>query len=381
MQGGPAGWPPGPQPAPPTPQKSQLSYGQFLARTLTIAVVGPIVAFGMLFILLIGMVSVIVAAAGEPTVASDRSVGPTKHIGGDDGADDVVLVVPVRGPITANSGGGGLFGGLVTSGYDVKKHLQRAAQDRSVRAVVLEISTPGGSIAGSQAIVDGLLAVKEAGKPVYAHVTELSASGGVWSMVPADQVYADEGSLVGSIGVLLGPLRLYTGVIAVDGGILGGGVETTGGIDEFYITGGTGKDAGNPYRPLTDAERARLQALVDVSYNRFVEHVAGYRPQLPASRIRTELGAQLYEASEAVEIGLIDGVGPREQTWDEAAKAAGLETFDVREIDDEAGFLDAVFGAGSRQPARADLSGLCGVGAGVVAFHGDLSGMCAAWRE
>jgi protease IV len=344
-------------------------------------VVGPIVAFGMLFILLIGVASVIVAAAGEPTVASDRSVGPTKHLGGDDGADEVVLVVPVRGPITANSSGGGLFGGLVTSGYDTKKHLQRAARDRSVRAVVLELSTPGGSVSGSQAIADGLLAVKEAGKPVYAHVTEISASGGVWSMVPADQVFADEGSLIGSIGVLFGPFRQYTGVVAVDDGILGGGVETTGGVDEFYITGGTGKDVGNPYRPLTEAERARLQTLIDTTYDRFVEHVAGYRPLLPAARIRTELGAQLYEASEAVDIGLIDGVGPREQTWDEAAKAAGLERFDVREIDESTGFLDALFGADAKTPARADLSGLCGTGAGVVAFYGDLSGTCAAWRE
>lgn len=382
--GAPGPWPGQPTGAPPPKgPRPHLSYWQFLLRTVTVAVVGPIVAFGFLFMSMVVLVALIGAVAGGTAApATDDTVGPTRHVGGDDGAGDVVLVVRVDGPITVDGGGGGLFGGAVTGGYQVKRTLERAARDRDVKAVVVQFSTPGGSIAGSKAVADGMLAVKEAGKPVLAHVTDISASGGTYAMVAADRILVDEGGLVGSIGVILGPFQQFTGVVGTDGGLLGGGVQTTGGIDEFYFSAGTGKDAGNPFRPLTDGERARFQAIVDTSYAQFVDHVAANRP-ITADRIRGELGAQLFTGSEAVGLGLVDAVGSRDQAWEEAAKAAGLDRWDVREATGSTDVLSSLLGVGGTQPtaAQADLSSLCGPGVGALVYHGDLAGLCRAWGE
>ncbi len=363
--------------APPRPRG--LGYGAFLARAVTVAALVPLTAVGVLMALLLPVVLIgLVVGEGEggPT---DTKVGPTRHLAGTDGAADVVLVVRVRGPILADQGGGWLFGGEATGGYAVKKVLERAAADRKIDAVVLELSTPGGSVVGSEAIADGVALVKKAGKPVIAHVTELSASGGVWAMVAADRVLADEGSIVGSIGVLLGPFRQYTEATAIDDGAFLGGVETAGGATEFYITAGTGKDAGNPFRPLTDDERARFQALVDAAYGRFVDHVAANRPQLGPERIREELGASVFDARRAVDLGLVDAIATREEAYEEAARAAGLDRFDVRTPVVSTGFLAGLLGADDRRPAPvADLSGLCGSSPRVVLFYGNLAATCAA---
>jgi protease IV len=356
---------------------SRLSFGQFLGRAITIAVLAPVslMIVPLVFTVLFGLV--LTAAATAPL---DDPLLAAVSIGGEPLAEDWVLVVPVEGPILANGGGLGPFGGLVAGGDDLKRLLIDAANDDRVRAVVIEVNTPGGSITGSISITDGIQAVQAAGKPVVVYVSELSASGGVWAMAPADTIVASPGALVGSIGVIFGPLRTYTDVVAIDDGLLGGGVQTTGGIDEFYVSAGTGKDIGNPFRPLTDEEQASLQEATDRFYELFVGHVATNR-DIPEDVVRQELGAFIFEASRAAELGLVDRLGDRDDAWEQAAASAGLTEYDIR----RAAPSDPVFTLlgfhmpwGSEQVA--DLSGLCGSTARAFAFHGDLGSFCAAAR-
>jgi protease-4 len=383
--GGPPGWfTYAYAPAPPA-ERRHLSYGQFLGRLATVVVLAPL-AFVLPFVGLFLMIAVLGAALGGATVTTDLGeVGATEHIAGEEGAQRVVLVVDVDGPII-DEGSGSLFGGAVTGGYDLKDTLVAAAAEPDVRAVVLRVSSPGGTIPGSEAIAAGVEAVKKAGKPVVAHVTGLAASGGVWAMVPADEIIADEGSLVGSIGVLFGPLSEFRDVVAIDGGLFGTGVETTGGITQTFITAGRGKDVGNPFRPLTDDERAMLQRAVDLSYERFVAHVAASRPGLTEAEIRQELGAGIFDAVDARDAGLIDGIGPREDAYERAAELANLApgAYDVRATTLDLGFFGSLFARAGLErrvdaPA-ADLTSLCGPEAGSVAYAGDLAGLCASTR-
>ncbi|MFM7534385.1 MAG: S49 family peptidase [Acidimicrobiales bacterium] len=379
--------PPGTWGPTPRPERRHLSYPQFLARSVTIAVLAPFVLGALAVVSLLPLIVLAVAIGDSGTVvSSDDRVGATSHVAGNDGATAIVLAVPIEGPIVTGESGDGLFGGGTTSGYETKRLLQRAARDPDVRAVVLEMNTPGGTVAGAAAIADGVAALKAAGKPVFAHVSDISASGGVWAMAPADRIIVDPGALVGSIGVILGPLRQYKGVTAVDDGLFGGGVEVDparGSIDEVVITAGTSKDLGNPYRPLTTAERASLQTAVDSAYRLFVDHVARNRPKLSTERIRGEVGALIYAADDAVRLGLADSTGSIDDAYGAAADAAGLTRWDVRRPD-SGGLFDSLFGVRlpwtQRSAPVPDLASLCGPRLVPLAFTGDLTAVCSARR-
>ncbi len=357
--------------------KTHLSYGQFLGRAITASLVAPIglaIAAVVLVAVIAGIVGAL-AGGGAPTNANDP-IAITDHIDGADGSDDVVLVVDVNGVILAEGSGGGPFGGAVAGGDTIKEQLEAAAEDSDVDAVILRLNTPGGSVVGSELITDGVAAVQAAGKPVVAHVTEISASGGMWAMAPADHIVASNGSIVGSIGVILGPLSTFTDVVAIDGGILGGGVETTGGIDQFFITAGEGKDAGNPFRDLTEFEQEMFQNLVDGSYEDFVDHVATNRELNPATIIN-EIGASVFNAADAVDAGLVDETGNLDRAHEVAAELAGFEgDYDVRAVGRTPSLLDALLGADS-EPELADLSSICSPTPMAHVYFGDLAAFCA----
>lgn len=355
--------------------RTHLSYGQFLGRAITAALVAPIgfaIATVAFFALIAGCTAAI-SGGGAPQTSDP--IGSTEHIDGKEGADDVVLVVDVEGVILADAGGAGPFGGVLAGGNEIKDQLEAAAEDNDVEAVILRLNTPGGSVVGSELITDGVAAVQAAGKPVVAHVTEISASGGMWAMAPADRIVASNGSLVGSIGVILGPISSYDNVVAIDGGLLTGGVETTGGIEQFYITAGEGKDAGNPFRELTESEQQMFQDLVDGSYEDFVDHVATNR-EISPSTIINQIGAGVFTASDGVELGLVDETGNFDRAHEVAAELAGIEgDYDVRAVSTDLGILGLLLGR-SEEPPTADLSSLCSSTPMAHAYFGDLGRFC-----
>ncbi|WP_232550020.1 S49 family peptidase [Propioniciclava soli] len=280
-----------------------------------------------------GVVSVASMAAFAGMASSMAGVGQTQletmnTVWGPETATNTLRAIPIEGTIMAHGSDGlGLTGG--TYGYEVADLLDDlTAEDAG--GVVLLMNTPGGSISGSAAMSSAMERYKErTGKPVYAYVQDMSASGGMWTMAGADEILADHGSLVGSVGVIMGPIAQYTDVVAVDGGILGGGVTTTGGVTQEYITAGRGKDVGNPYRPLTDEERADLQSFIDQEYAAFVDHVATARDIAP-SVIVDDLGAAMLGTERAQEVGYIDGVMGRPEAFRHFAEAAGLDPDDTK---------------------------------------------------
>lgn len=271
-----------------------------------------------------------------------------------------------------------LFAGGNTYGYDVKDQLYAAAEDPSISGVILEIDSPGGTIYGATAIADGVWYYKQkTNKPVYAHIEGLGASAAYWAAASTDRIYADNGSSVGSIGVILGPVEFYDTVLATDGGLLGGGVITQNGIDSTYFTAGKSKDAGNPYRRLTPAEVAQMQQSVDAEYDVFVDYVSKQR-DIPEATIRDTIGAMIYEPRKARDLKLTDAVGSRQVAYANLGETArvGNDYTVVRQLSTP-GLVESVLSAVTRRNQEPRAADLCALTRTTLAYHGDVSAWCA----
>lgn len=349
-----------------TALKSTVAAGCFGVATV-LAFIIPLVA----------LIAIIGAAAGDD--GDDY-----KFVYGDEGNRNKLLSVPIRGVILGEEPDEtSIFGSLgVVYGYSIKESLREAADDSSIDGIILELETPGGTIFGSRAIADGVREYKErTGKPVLAFVAGISASGGMYSMAGADLILADHGSLLGSIGVTMGAFEYWDGLIATEGGILGGGVTTSGGIEFQPITAGRGKDMGAPYRRLTDEERRILQQGVDNAYTDFVRLVSEGR-DIPEADIRTKIGALVYDNQTAEELGLIDGTANRHEAYAEAARLAGLDSDNWQVIREKggAGLFGGLFGLGDDDEPEATATGargICFPANTILAYYGDVIALCA----
>lgn len=321
-------------------RKSILAF--FITMSVTTALFFP-----FLMLIMIGV------AAGSEDKAVDGMT--TKYVYGKELSKNKILTIPITGVIygdmDTDGGGSGFFEDTSnTYGYDVKRLLRQAAKDSSIKAVVLEINSPGGTIYGSQAIADAISAYKESTKkPVYAHVTGMAASGAYWAAVGADKIVADLGSIVGSIGVINGGFMVYNNPIALDGGLLGGGVTTKDGIESYYITSGKGKDLGNPYRKPTEEELQVLQTGAENNYKLFVKRVSDRRG-IDEEVIRNTIGAYIYDNESAIERKLLDMTGSREFSYAQLAKEANLGTdYQVVSGKERRSKLEALLEAVSKQ--------------------------------
>jgi len=249
------------------------------------------------------------------------------YVSGDEDSENKLLTVPVSGIILGSAPEEDFSFGLrdfLTYGYDIVDTLEDAAEDASIKGIFMPFRTPGGTIFGSQAIYRAINKYREdTGNPVVVYIEGMSASGGVMAMVAANSIYADYGSLIGSIGVLGPSLTYFNKPIATDGGLFGGGIVTEGGIEQTAITAGRGKDIGNPFRKPSDEEVANLKAGVNNEYQNFVNHVAKNRNMEP-EMIRNEMGAQIFDNKTAQAYGLIDGTQYRSEAINSLVKLAKL---------------------------------------------------------
>ncbi len=277
------------------------------------------------------------------------------------------------------------FAENVTYGYELQELFKQAAADDTVKGILLHVQTPGGTIFGSQAIFRSIKAYQETTKrPVLAYIEGLAASGGIMSIVGANAIYADYGSMIGSIGVLGPQLLYFNQPMAIDGGLLGGGIETKGGIEQTMISAGRGKDLGNPFRKITDAEQQNLQAGIDREYAQFVEHVAQNR-HIGADVVREQMGAQIFDNQAAQEFGLIDGTLNQEDALAKLAELAQVaDDFQfVRPKIENKKFLTEFFGALQHQTPNHTQIGqqiqqdICAQTRHVaLAYYGNVAGLC-----
>lgn len=370
-----------PEHSPPAPERGGFGrgFGVGFGASLGAGVVLAVVALGLAGVMALTLVG-LTAAVGDTAVAD----GPaTETVWGDADAQGRLIAVPVTGVILGDERDGLPFGSA-TYGYDVADSID-ALDAEDADGLVLELNTPGGTIYGSRAIADAVERYqKRTGKQVMAYVQGLSASGGMYAMAGADDIVADHGSLVGSIGVIMGPFQRFRDVTGIQGSLLQPGVETEGGITEEYLTRGRGKDLGNPFRDMTPEERAVLEGGLEREYRAFVEWVAEARG-IPPQTIIDELGAFVFDGYTAVDRGLVDRVLGRDEAYRRAAEMNGADPADTR-VDRLVGpgLLDsllAVRAPGAQTGANAvevepGRSVVCTGAPLVLAYHGDLSAAC-----
>ncbi|MEW6253434.1 MAG: signal peptide peptidase SppA [Planctomycetota bacterium] len=223
--------------------------------------------------------------------------------------------------------------------------LEQAAKDRNVRAVVVRINSPGGTVTASELMYTELLSFRQrTHKPVIAAMLDVAASGGYYVACAADAIYAQPTTVTGSIGVIMlapefsGTLRKI-------------------GAEVNVIKSGEMKDLGSLFREMTPADRAILQKLIDGMYAQFVAVVARARPQLERERLLKLADGRVYLAPEAKELGLVDEVGTLHDAILAAKRAAGLADHAVKVVEYARNYeyRPNIYAAGQAPPAQVNL--------------------------
>ncbi|MBM3127793.1 MAG: signal peptide peptidase SppA [Chloroflexi bacterium] len=256
------------------------------------------------------------------------------------GLGDAVAIVYVEGPIITGKPESEFSSSGIAYSETIIKYLRDAQNNASVKAIVLRVDSPGGSVVASREMYDAVMATRAKGKPVVASFGEIAASGGYYISAGADKIYAHPATLTGSIGV-----------ISVFPSFEGLGEKI--GVKFTVIKSGPHKDQGAGYRDLTPEERAIWQTLTDEIYGDFVSVVAQGR-KLETARVRELADGRVYTGKQAKQVGLVDELGNLDAAVDAAAKLGNISGTPRRiEFRTKPSFLSAFSFASPAWNARA----------------------------
>jgi len=221
-----------------------------------------------------------------------------------------VLLIPITGILSDKSRG------TITTKpslvQEVVAQLELAEKDKAVKAVVLKINSPGGSVTASDILYHEIAAFKKrSGVKVVAAMMDVAASGGYYISLPADHILAHPTTLTGSVGVLMLTPKVNELMDKIGLGVS---------IHKF----GKNKDMASPFRPATAEENKLLQDMTDDFGKRFITLVKTHREPAPA-QLELAATARVFTADEARETGLIDAVGYLSDAFAAAKKLAGME--------------------------------------------------------
>jgi protease-4 len=200
--------------------------------------------------------------------------------------------------------------GIIVEAGATVRELRQHQDNPAVRAVVLRVDSPGGVVAPTQEIFDAVARLRRAGKPVVASLGAVAASGGYYVAAGADRVYANPGTLTGSIGVVMQMANLE-------------GLLKKVGVDYVVVKAGRYKDVGSFARTMSPEERQVLQALLDDVYGQFVEAVAQGRG-LPREAVLGLADGRIYSGRQARDLKLVDELGGLEDAIEAAGKLGGI---------------------------------------------------------
>jgi protease-4 len=231
--------------------------------------------------------------------------------------------------------------GFIAEDRRLNEALERAGREAQVRAVIVAIDSPGGAVAGGEALHAALARLAER-KPVVAVMGGTAASAGYMAALPAGRVFAREATVTGSIGVILQSFDASELLARL-------------GVRAESLPSGAFKDQPSPFRPLTEEGREQLMRVVRDLHEQFVAMVAAGR-NMPPERVRELADGRVFTGREAVRLGLVDAIGGEAEARAWLAEARGVPTsLPVREIETR-GFAERNFGAAAGAVLRGLLA-------------------------
>lgn len=296
-----------------------------------------------------------VARIGAKASGNSADSGPSslneKVIAGE--GDAKVAVIEVSGVIMDRVGGG-LFGGAGESLVKrIKDQLDKAQKDDAVKAVILDVDSPGGGVTPSDQLYNALVKFRDdpKKKPLVVHQGSLAASGGYYISAAGDEIWAEPTTITGSIGVILGGTPNVHDFLEQHG------------VHDMTVTSGPNKDLLSPTGPVREEHKKILQATVDDMYGRFCQVVAegiAHRTNqkvddvLPA--VKKLADGRIYTAKQAKELSLVDGIGYFDDAFAAAKKRAHVTEAKLVRYHKEPSLAD-LFGGGDAE-SRLSLGGV-----------------------
>ena len=223
--------------------------------------------------------------------------------------------------------------GVILSPQPVVSELKKFGDDSSIKAIILHVNSPGGGVAASEEIYREVKRIRsEKKKKVVASIETVGASGAFYVSSGCDKIYADEGSIVGSIGVIAQWVNY-------------GDLLKWAKLKDVVIKTGEFKDTGNPARDLTPAEQAYMQSLIDNMFGQFIKAVADGRG-MKYDDVKSIANGKVWTGQEASSMKLIDSIGDFQKAVDETAKSVGItgEPTLVRPEKDRRTLMDLLLG-------------------------------------
>ena len=221
-----------------------------------------------------------------------------------------IAVINVEGAIMTGEAAYGIAGSDT-----IVKNIQSATKDKNVKAMVLRVNSPGGDVWASELITNALNEFKETDRPIISSMGDIAASGGVWVTTNSDEIWAEEDTLTGSIGV-------YGIVPTLDGIYDWAGIKVDG-------VSSTKAGEWDEREAMPENITNLIQSSIDRTYFKFVNKVAdnrgmSYEDVLPIA------GGRIWSGYKAIDLGLIDKIGDLKDALDSAAKFAEIEEYSVK---------------------------------------------------
>jgi protease-4 len=284
--------------------------------------------------------------------------GPVQEVQLSGSGDGKVLLLDLSGVISSQDKEGWLPQPNLLATF--KEELTKASKDEKVKAVVVRINSPGGTVNASDILYHELKTFKENKKiPVIASMMDVAASGGYYLAMATDAILVHPSTVTGSIGVIMLTVNAK-------------GLLEKVGVEANAITSGPRKDMGSPFRSMTTDEKEIFQGVIDSFYQRFLTVVQAGRPQLSAEQIKKLADGRIYSGDQAKAAGLVDDIGYLDEAIDLAKKNAGLKEARVvtyrRHGEYQNNIYSRVFGSGNSLSSLASMDLLSMVRGGSPQF-------------
>ncbi len=230
-------------------------------------------------------------------------------------AAEKVLLMDLSGVISSHESDGLIERPSMVA--QIKEELSRAADDPNLKALVLRINSPGGTVTASDIIYHEIQAFKHKRKvPVIASIMDVGASGGYYVAMAADKVMVHPSSLTGSLGVIMMTVNAR-------------GLLEKIGLEANTVTSGPRKDMGSPFRAMSEEERGIFHSVIMSFYERFLNVIHEGRKNLTPEDIRKFADGRIYSGEQATALGLTDGIGYLDDAIELAKREAGIKEASV----------------------------------------------------